>query len=89
MRLAIFAVVFAAVVAANPYPWAKPAASIAPTPKQNRTSRGNRTHHHHHEKTPTFKQPCECQKPVVPINLLTANEVSDDQEFVQQWLTGS
>jgi hypothetical protein len=85
MRLAIVAVVFATVVAASPWPWAQPAATIKPTPaKHNRTGSGNRTHHHHHEKTPTFKQPCECQKPVVPVNLLSENEVSAGENRVSQ-----
>jgi hypothetical protein len=77
MRFALVAVVFATVVAANPFPWAAPQASIVPSAKKpNRTQRGNRTSHHHHEPTPVFKQPCNCPKPIVPINLLTANEVS-------------
>jgi hypothetical protein len=86
MRLAIVAIIFATVVAANPYPWAAPQASLAPTPKSphNKTHRGNETHHHHHEKTPTFKQPCNCQKPVVPVNLLSENEVSKGKD--KAWL---
>jgi hypothetical protein len=78
MRVAFIAIVCAAVVAATPYPWAAPRASLVPSPKKhNRTQRGNKTRiHHHHEATPTFKQPCECAKPIVPVNLLNTNEVS-------------
>jgi hypothetical protein len=77
MRFAFVAVVFATAVAANPFAWAAPQASVLPSAgKPNRTHRGNRTSHHHHEPTPVFKQPCDCPKPIVPINLLTANEVS-------------
>ncbi|KAH7385315.1 hypothetical protein DE146DRAFT_197543 [Phaeosphaeria sp. MPI-PUGE-AT-0046c] len=76
MRFEIIALVFATVVAATPHPWAAPQASLVPTAssKPNRTHRGNRTSHHHHERTPTFKQPCDCPKPIVPMDLLSANE---------------
>ncbi|KAG9195383.1 hypothetical protein G6011_00504 [Alternaria panax] len=64
---------FAAAVLATPYPWAAPQASIAPTPSGTR--KHNRTHKNRHkESTPTFKEGCECTMPVVPINLLSANE---------------
>ncbi|KAF1912935.1 hypothetical protein BDU57DRAFT_458000 [Ampelomyces quisqualis] len=76
MRLAIVAIVFATVVAANPHPWAAPQASLVPSAsgKPNRPQKGNRTRHHHHEPTPTFKTPCKCAKPIIPMNLLNANE---------------
>jgi len=77
MRLEIIAIVFATVVAAKPWPWAAPAASLGPTANAppNKTHRGNRTKHHHHEHTPTFKEPCNCPQPIVPMNLLSENEV--------------
>jgi hypothetical protein len=70
MRAALLAL-FVSLALATPHPWAAPAAasSVVPTPVQR-----NRTHHHHHEKTPTFKEPCECAMPIVPMNLLSANE---------------
>jgi hypothetical protein len=91
MRLAIVAVVFATVVAAKPWPWAAPAASIVPTANKphNRTQRGNRTSHHHHEPTPTFKQACDCPQPIVPMNLLSQNEVSASTFDGYGMLTGS
>ncbi|KAF2023958.1 hypothetical protein EK21DRAFT_79741 [Setomelanomma holmii] len=77
MKVAIVAIVFATVVAANPYPWAAPQASVLPAPSSthNGTHKGNRTRKNpHKEPIPTFTTGCECQKPVVPINLLDANE---------------
>ncbi|KAH3994316.1 hypothetical protein HBI56_161480 [Parastagonospora nodorum] len=76
MRLEIIAIVFATVVAAKPWPWAAPAANLVPTAnaQPNKTHRGNRTKHHHHEHTPTFKEPCNCPQPIVPMNLLSENE---------------
>ncbi|KAF1835924.1 hypothetical protein BDW02DRAFT_483763, partial [Decorospora gaudefroyi] len=58
---------------ASPHAWAAPqAATVVPTPvKSNRT---HRHHHHHKERTPTFKQPCNCQMPIIPVRILTENE---------------
>jgi hypothetical protein len=92
MRLALLAIVFATAVAAKPWPWAAPAASLVPSASgkapHNKTHRGNRTTHHHHEQTPTFKMACDCQKPIVPMNLLSENEVSTrclDVDGLQGW----
>lgn len=74
MKITLVALVFATVVAATPYPWAAPQASIVPSsgrPRRNRTDKNT-----HKEPTPTFKTSCECVKPIVPINLLSANEAS-------------
>ncbi|KAF2818851.1 hypothetical protein CC86DRAFT_151440 [Ophiobolus disseminans] len=76
MKLTLIALVFAAVVTATPHPWAAPQASLVPTPSRgrNRTHK-NRTHKNpHKEPTPTFQAPCECPKPIVPMNLLSENE---------------
>jgi hypothetical protein len=78
MKLTLIALVFAAVVAATPHAWAEPQGSLVPTPSGTRNKpHKNRTRHHvHKEPTPTFKESCECPKPIVPVNLLSANEVS-------------
>tara|TARA_R110002003_G_scaffold822_2_gene21637 strand:- start:19819 stop:20112 length:294 start_codon:yes stop_codon:yes gene_type:complete len=81
MKLAIIAVVSVAVVTATPYPWAAPQASLVPTPSRthNGTHGGNGTRKNpHKEPVPTFKTECECAKPIVPLNLLNANEVSGE-----------
>jgi hypothetical protein len=66
-------------VAASPYPWAMPQASAKPgkPTKVNRTRKNQ-----HKEPTPVFKTPCDCAKPIVPMNLLTANEVSGDLKIM-------
>lgn len=70
-------ILFAATALATPYPWAAPQASLVPHPKHNATHpKGNRTHKPHREPTPTFKQKCNCPKPIIPLNLLSENEVS-------------
>ncbi|KAI4650055.1 uncharacterized protein J4E78_008337 [Alternaria triticimaculans] len=69
----ITTILFATAALATPYPWAAPQASIAPA--HSGTRKHNRTHNHRHkEPTPTFKEPCKCAMPVVPMNLLTTNE---------------
>lgn len=66
-------ILFVTAAVATPYPWAAPQASLAPTPSGVR--KHNRTHRNRHkEPTPTFKEGCECAMPVVPMNLLSANE---------------
>lgn len=83
MRVALIAVLFAAAASANPFAWAAPQASLVPTASGtpgrhgNGSRKGNRTHRNpHKEPTPTFKLGCECPKPVVPVNLLSENEVT-------------
>jgi hypothetical protein len=69
----ITTILFATAALATPYPWAAPQGSIAPAPSGTR--KHNRTHRNRHkEPTPTFKKGCECAMPVVPMNLLSANE---------------
>jgi hypothetical protein len=73
MKLTLLALACASIVAATPHPWAAQASVVA-------SHKGNKTHKHtHHEPTPVFKEPCECLKPVIPENLLSAKEVSDIQ----------
>jgi hypothetical protein len=72
MKLALIALACAAVAAATPHPWAAQASVVA----SPRAHKGNKTHKHvHKEPTPVFKEPCDCQKPIIPMNLLSANEV--------------
>ncbi|KAH8702699.1 hypothetical protein GQ44DRAFT_732791 [Phaeosphaeriaceae sp. PMI808] len=76
MRLAVVAIVFTAVVAATPYPWAAPQGSLVTEtkPKPNRTKVNRTRKNPHKEPTPTFKLGCDCAKPIIPMNLLSANE---------------
>ncbi|XP_014556445.1 hypothetical protein COCVIDRAFT_99756 [Bipolaris victoriae FI3] len=61
---------FTTTALASPYAWAEPQANV---PSNNNNGRKpNRTHRH--EKTPTFKEPCKCVDPIVPMNLLNENE---------------
>ena len=62
--------VFATTAFASPHEFA-PRASVVP-----QATSGSRKHNHTHHKehTPTFKEACNCQLPVIPANLLTANE---------------
>ncbi|KAF1936229.1 hypothetical protein EJ02DRAFT_387755 [Clathrospora elynae] len=64
--------VFTTFALAKSFPSAQPAARTVPTPAGGRSR--NQTHHHHHERTPTFTTPCDCPKPIVPYDLLSANE---------------
>jgi hypothetical protein len=74
MKITLAALLCAAVVAATPHPWAAQA-SVSPSSRPH--AKGNKTHKHtHKEPTPVFKEPCDCQKPIIPMNLLSANEVS-------------
>lgn len=88
MRVAIIAVLFAIGVSDNPFAWAAPQASVVPVAngvpgyKFNRTRQGNHTHNLHKEATPTFKQGCDCATPIVPVNLLSLNEVSWSWWFI-------
>lgn len=82
MRVSLIALVFVATVAASPWPWAQPQADLAPAatasgkPKRNATHKLNRTKtHHHKEPTPAFKEACDCPDPIVPVNILSDNEV--------------
>ncbi|RMZ71859.1 hypothetical protein GMOD_00009206 [Pyrenophora seminiperda CCB06] len=63
--------VFATTALASPHVFA-PRASVAP----QASSGGSRKHNHtrHKEHTPTFKETCNCKLPVIPANLLNANE---------------
>ncbi|KAL6704065.1 hypothetical protein ACN47E_008829 [Coniothyrium glycines] len=74
MRIAVLTILFTVAVSASPHAWAAPAASLAPTASSAPGHKRNRTRHHHKEPTPVFELPCNCQKPVVPVNLLSANE---------------
>lgn len=80
MKLTTIAIVCATVVTATPYPWARPQAAdvaVASTRPHDKYHKLNRTKKNpHKEPTPTFKLACNCAKPIVPVNLLTANEVS-------------
>lgn len=71
----ILTVVFAAIVSAEPLPWAAPQASIVPSVNSKiGGSKSNGTRHRHHEPTPSFKAACNCQKPIIP-NILSSKEV--------------
>ena len=64
--------VFATTALASPHVFA-PRASVVPQGTNGGDSR-KRNHTHHKEHTPTFKKKCNCQLPVIPANLLSANE---------------
>jgi hypothetical protein len=64
------ALLFTTATLASPYAWAEPQSSVPSSTAVGR--RPNRTHRH--EKTPTFKEPCKCAQPIVPMNLLDENE---------------
>ncbi|USP75505.1 hypothetical protein yc1106_02779 [Curvularia clavata] len=64
------ALLFTTATLASPYAWAEPQSNV---PSSASSRKPNRTHHRH-EKTPTFRQPCKCADPIVPMNLLDENE---------------
>ncbi|CAA9960519.1 hypothetical protein P3342_006015 [Pyrenophora teres f. teres] len=65
--------VLATTALASPHVFA-PRATVVPS--SNGKGGGSRKHNHtrHKEHTPTFKETCNCQLPVIPANLLSANE---------------
>lgn len=80
MRVALLIAAIAAAATASPFPWADAAAatSVASMPVPSNGTSPTRTGHHnpHKEPTPTFKTGCNCQKPIMPIDMLTEDEVS-------------
>ncbi|EDU48058.1 hypothetical protein PtrM4_121950 [Pyrenophora tritici-repentis] len=66
----LLTLVFATTALASPHVFA-PRANIVLS-----GSVGPRKHNHtrHKEHTPTLKEPCKCQLPIIPANLLSANE---------------
>ncbi|KAH9871165.1 hypothetical protein J1614_006741 [Plenodomus biglobosus] len=74
MKTAFVAILLIAAVSANPFAWAAPQAGAVASASAAPKRKGNRTHHHHKEPTPTFRQTCQCQMPVIPANMLSANE---------------
>lgn len=87
MRLTLLA--FATAVAASPFPWAVPdavtsALPAASAPANGSSTNATRTHHRnpHKEPTPTFKLGCNCEKPVVPVDMLSETEVSERRILV-------
>ncbi|KAF2265903.1 hypothetical protein CC78DRAFT_542866 [Lojkania enalia] len=53
---------------ASPFPYPE----LSPKPNATTPAR----HNPHKEPTPTFKLACDCAKPIVPIDQLTASEVA-------------
>ncbi|KAF2279272.1 uncharacterized protein EI97DRAFT_439648 [Westerdykella ornata] len=86
MRFSLVALALALVAAVAAYPHAEPqfegpivtAVPVTPSPSASGRPRPTRTRKHkpHKEPTPTFKpvKPCECIKPIIPVNQLTAKE---------------
>lgn len=78
MKPTILVLVFVVAVAASPWPWAAPQADLVNTAAKktpNRTKTNRTRKNTHKEPTPIFKAPCECDTPIVPVNLLDSNEV--------------
>jgi hypothetical protein len=80
MHISLVALALVATVAATPFPWAQPQVTSAPVPvvsvRPNATKTRSNHHHHHKEPTPSFKLGCECPQAIIPVDKLSASEVS-------------
>ncbi|KAF2196598.1 hypothetical protein GQ43DRAFT_382902 [Delitschia confertaspora ATCC 74209] len=76
MKSTLLLLLLAAISTASPF--AHPAAPTAiPTTNGTNSTEPTKTRWHHNphkEPTPSFKQNCDCAKPIVPIDLLTPAE---------------
>lgn len=70
----VTALLFTTAALATPYPWAQPQSGVLTSAKGSQKPNRTHKHHHHKEPTPILKQACKCNMPVIPNNLLNANE---------------